>query len=356
MSARDAAAAIAAGWASVRPDDTVLLAPMADGGEGTLDAFEAAHPGARRIPVRVHGPGSRPVDAEWLLLPDGTGVVELAATSGLTLLPEPRGLDAHTGGYGEAIRAALEHGVERLVLAVGGSASTDGGAGMLAALGARLLDAAGDPVAPGARGLADLASADRAALLPPPPGGAFVLTDVTNPLLGGSGAAAVFGPQKGLDAAGVAIAEAGLARLAALLPEVDPAMPGAGAAGGTGFGLLAWGATLVPGAAAIADAMGLPALLDGAAAAISGEGRYDEQSASGKAPTRVRDLARAAGVPAFLVAGRISAALDGWAGGVALEELAGSPGTAMGDPARWLEAAGARLARELRRRAASASG
>ena len=255
-SAADAASALAAGWRSVRPADDLVLRPMADGGEGTLDAFESAVPGARRMPVTVRGPVSAAVETHWLLLPDGTGVVELAATSGITLLDPLEPLDAHTAGFGEAIAAALDHGVERLLLGLGGSASSDGGMGALAVLGGRFLDAARRPVRLGNRGLGTLARVDLSGLRPLPHGGAIILGDVTNPLLGELGAAAVFGPQKGADAATVEVLESNLARLARLVPSggrvasearvsrsADLATtPGAGAAGGTGFGLLAWGA------------------------------------------------------------------------------------------------------------------
>ncbi|WP_314149630.1 glycerate kinase, partial [uncultured Leifsonia sp.] len=142
-SATEVASALADGWRSVRPGDVVRLAPMADGGEGTLDAFEVAVPGAVRHPVRVTGPSGDEVDASWLLLPDGTALVELAETSGLGLLRRPAPHDAHTIGFGQAIAAALDAGATALLLAIGGSASTDGGAGALTALGARLLDADG---------------------------------------------------------------------------------------------------------------------------------------------------------------------------------------------------------------------
>ncbi|NNH05447.1 glycerate kinase, partial [Microbacterium ulmi] len=227
ISAADAATALADGWLSVRGDAAVLR-PMADGGEGTLDAFATAVPGSARVPVEVTGPDGASVDASWLLLPPapeaphGTAVVELASTSGLELLGDRRiGLDAHTLGFGQAIVAALDRGVSRLVLGIGSSASTDGGTGLLTALGARFADAAGRPIALGARGLGSIDAADLSALRPLPPGGAVVLTDVTNALLGARGAAAVFGPQKGLDVDGVAAAEAGLARLARFVPA-DP--------------------------------------------------------------------------------------------------------------------------------------
>jgi glycerate kinase len=231
-SAADAASALAAGWRSVRPTDELVLRPMADGGEGTLDAFESAVPGAQRMPITVRGPVASPVSTHWLLLPDGTGVVELAATSGLTLLDPLAPLDAHSAGFGEAIAAALDAGVTRLMLALGGSSSTDGGAGALAALGARFDDGSGAAVPLGNRGLGTLARVDLSGLRPLPPGGAVILGDVTNPLLGDTGAAAVFGPQKGADAATVDVLESNLARLARLVPaavRLLAASPGAGA-------------------------------------------------------------------------------------------------------------------------------
>jgi glycerate kinase len=347
-SAADAAAALAAGWRAVRPADVLVERPMADGGEGTLDAFASAVPGARPTPVTVRGPLSEPVDTWWLLLPDGTGVIELAATSGITLLDPLAPLDAHTAGFGEAIAAALDAGVERLLLALGGSSSTDGGAAALAVLGARFLDEAGQPVPLGGGALSALASVDLEGLRPLPRGGAVILGDVTNPLLGPLGAAAVFGPQKGADAATVAALEANLARLAGLLPPMLQELatvPGAGAAGGTGFGLLAWGARMGGGAALVAEAVGLRDAVAGADLVITGEGRFDGQSEAGKAPTVVAGLAHDAGVPTALVAGAITAEPRGFAASVALAELAGSGAAAIGDPLRWLEAAGAQLAR-----------
>lgn len=349
ISARAAATALSEGWRSVAPDDELVLLPLADGGEGTLDAIEVAVPGARRIPVTVTGPADRPVAAHWLLLPAAggvgeTGVVELAATSGITLLDALRPLDAHTLGLGEAVAGALDRGVERLVVALGGSASTDGGAGALTALGARLLDAAGAPVALGARGLAAIDRIDSDALRPLPVGGVVLLADVDNPLLGPRGAAAVFGPQKGLDSATQPLAEEGLGHWAALHPHADPARPGAGAAGGAAFGLIAWGATIEPGAAAIAELLGLPAALAGADLVVTGEGRFDGQSSGGKAPWQVARLAAAAGTPCALVAGAITVEAEGFAVTAVLDELAGSTEAALADPARWLRVAGARLA------------
>lgn len=360
IGAADAAVALAAGWAQARPDDRAVLRPLADGGEGTLDAFAAAVAGAVRVPVRVTGPDGAPTDAFWLRLaasadaPDGTGVVELASTSGIELLGARRlGEEAHTLGFGQAIAAALDAGVSRLVLGIGSSASTDGGVGMLTALGARFLDAAGVPIGVGARGLDDVVSADLSGVRALPSSGVLVLSDVTNPLLGSSGAAAVFGPQKGLAVEAIARADAGLARLAALLP-VDPATPGAGAAGGTGFGLLVWGARLVAGSAEVGGLVGLPTALAEASAVgsvvvVTGEGAFDGQSAAGKVPSYVASVAAGVGVPALLVAGRIAADADtgAFAAHSSLTDLAGSGNAAMQDPAHWLHIAGAELARAL---------
>ncbi|MET0735178.1 MAG: glycerate kinase [Microbacterium sp.] len=355
IAAAAAASALADGWAQARPGDRAILRPMADGGEGTLEAFAVAVPGAVRMPVVVDGPDGRRTDAAWLLLPptpdapSGTGVVELASTSGIELLGARLLPDsAHTRGFGQAIAAALDHGVSRLVLGIGSSASTDGGTGLLTALGARFADASGVSIRPGAEGLIDLAAADLTSLRSPPVAGAVVLTDVTNPLLGPTGSAAVFGPQKGLDPAGVARAEAGLARLADLL-GTDPATAGAGAAGGAGYGLLAWGARLVPGSAEVAALIGLAEAIAEASVVVTGEGSFDGQSAAGKAPTHVAALAAAAGIPVALVGGRIAADADasGFAASVSLTDLAGSSDAAIDEPARWLRLAGAALARLL---------
>lgn len=349
IAAADAAAAVAAGWRSVEPEALLLPRPMADGGEGTVAAFAAADEGARMMPVTVRGPDAETVEAHWLLLSDGTGVVELASTSGIELLGERRlPWDADTVGFGQAIRAALDHGVTRLALGIGSSASTDGGVGLLTALGARFLDAAGAPIAPGARGLADLDAVDLAGLPALPPGGAVVLTDVTSPLRGPAGAAIVFGPQKGFDHAGAEQADAGLARLAARVPG-DPDAPGAGAAGGAGFALDLWGATLTAGAAQVAALIGLDAAVRRADLVVTGEGAFDGQSAAGKVPSFVADLAAAAGVPVALVAGRIDAAADTsrFSAALSLTDLAGSGQASLADPARWLHVAGAELARSL---------
>ncbi|WP_341933344.1 glycerate kinase [Microbacterium sp. LWO14-1.2] len=350
ITAADAAAALADGWATVEPDAEFVHRPMADGGEGTVAAFAAAVPGAQRMPVTVDGPAGAAIDTAWLLLPadaetpGGTAVVDLASTSGIELLDELRPADADTTGFGQAIAAALDHGVSRVIVGIGSSASTDGGTGMLTALGARFLDATGAPVARGARGLLDLASVDLDGLRTAPE--VRVLTDVTNPLVGPRGAAAVFGPQKGLLPDDIERVDAALARLADLL-GLDSSLPGSGAAGGTGAALVAWGAVLAPGAAEVADLVGLESAIRGADAVVTGEGSYDGQSGDGKVPSFIAGLAASAGATALLAAGRITDDSDTtlFAASASLTALAGSSAAALAEPARWLREAGALLAR-----------
>ena len=381
LEAADAAAAIAEGWRSGRPGDELVLLPQADGGEGTIAAIAAATPGASvRDAGFVTGPDGRPVRAHWLALPDGTAVVELAVSSGLPLMAALDAQGSTTRGLGEVIRAAIEAGAASLVVAVGGWASTDGGTGALAALGARFLDAVGRELPDGGGPLARLASIDATGLVQAPP--AQVLTDVTAPLTGPAGAAAVFGPQKGASPQDVAELDAALGRLAEVvrrsgaalpeavrhpgrdsadpdagrrtaggMPHVDERTPGGGAAGGTGYGLAALlGARIEPGAAAIADLTGLTAALGDADLVITGEGRYDAQSGTGKVVGHAIEAARAAGARIAVVCGAAGedAAIGPERGGpdalIALTGLAGSAEAAMTDPARWLRDAGARLA------------
>jgi glycerate 2-kinase len=355
--AADAAAAIAAGWRSVRAADELVLVPLADGGDGTLDAVATAVPAAVRQLVEVSGPVGGRQRTEWLRLPDGTGLVELAVTGGLAIAerapmpPEDRAARASTLGFGEAVAAALDAGCHRMLLAVGGSASTDGGAGLLQALGARLLDRRGSSIPPGNAGLAELVRVDLTGLRPVPPGGVGVLTDVRNPLLGPDGAAAVFGPQKGMAPGDLPAFEARLgsfARAVTAVVPVDAATPGAGAAGGAAFAALAWGAELVDGAAEVARLSGLLPAVDRAASVVTGEGRYDQQTAAGKTPALVQSLAGERGVPVLLVAGSVTASVDGWADTVALADLAGDPERAMREPLTFLRAAGERLAARFR--------
>jgi glycerate kinase len=371
LGAGAAAAALARGWLSARPGDQVTRLPLADGGEGTLEVLAAAVPGARWHRARVTGPAGGPVTARWLELPAGppgpagrgdgtrTAVVELARASGLPLLARPDPMGAQTTGLGELLGRALDAGAARILVGLGGSAATDGGTGALAALGARFLGAAGQRLPPGGGALAGLARADLSGLRPPPRGGVTCLTDVTAPLLGPRGAAAVYGPQKGAGPAQVARLEAGLARLAGILGG-DPAAPGAGAAGGTGYGLAtAWGAALAPGAAELSRLAGLDRALAEADLVITGEGRYDPTSLTGKTCGTVLEAAAAAGVPVALVAGQVGGGLAGErpapggppggarapAAVIALADLAGSTAAALASPRHWLRQAARQVAR-----------
>ncbi|MBB5872252.1 glycerate kinase [Allocatelliglobosispora scoriae] len=337
------ATAIADGWRSVRPDDELIAIPLADGGEGTTSVIAAANPGTVWHTVRsVSGPDGRPVDARWLELPDRTAVVELAESSGLPLMRALDPLGAHTVGLGQVIADALDHGATRIVIGLGGSASTDGGSGLLTALGARLLDASGRPLAPGGGSLPALASIDLTGLRAAPPGGVSCLVDVGTPLLGPTGAAAVFGPQKGATAADVTLLDAGLAVFAGLLGG-DPALPGTGAAGGTGYGLSAgWGATLSPGAATVAALVGLPTALITADLVITGEGRFDPTSLVGKVVGNVLSLAAASSTSAAIIAGQVATAAP--CAALSLADLAGSAAAAIADPLSWLHHAATSLA------------
>ncbi|MBF7731546.1 glycerate kinase [Pseudomonas sp. N040] len=312
LSAPAVAAAIARGWARVYPDAELLLRPMADGGEGTVEVLLAAQGGERRT-CRVSGPLGAALDAHWGLLADGSAVIEVAAACGLHLL-EPAQRDvcrASSRGAGELLLAALDAGARRIVLGLGGSACNDAGAGLLQALGVRLLDAAGQPLGPGGAALAGLASIDCSGLdsrlqqleL-------RVAADVDNPLCGPRGASAVFGPQKGASPFDVDLLDAALAHFAACashsLGRDCQHEPGAGAAGGLGFALKAFlGASFCPGVQLVAQTAGLAEALVGADLVITGEGRLDGQTLHGKTPAGVAQLARAAGVPVLALAGSL---------------------------------------------------
>jgi glycerate kinase len=344
ITATAAAAALAAGWQAARPADQVTCLPLADGGEGTLDVLAAGVAGSRWRHARVTGPGGAPVACDWLQLPGAAAGVELARASGLPLLARADPMHAQTTGLGELLGIALDEGASRLLIGLGGSAATDGGTGALAALGARFLDAAGHPLPPGGGALAGLAAVDMSALRTPP-ASVICLADVTAPLLGPAGAATVFGPQKGATPGQVARLEAGLARLADLLGG-DPGAPGAGAAGGTGYGLAAgWGAVLTPGAPELARLAGLGRAIADAGLVVTGEGRFDATSLTGKAAGLVLSAAAAAGVPAAVVAGQLSGSPPAGVAVLTLATLAGGTGPPLADPARWLRSAGRELAR-----------
>ncbi|MFF2025764.1 glycerate kinase [Streptomyces sp. NPDC058171] len=305
--------AIGVGVLRAVPDAEVVRIPMADGGEGTLDCIGAAT-GGREVRLEVSGPLGAPVTARYLLGADATSaVVELAAASGLPLLP-PDGLAplrADTTGTGRLIADAIHRGARDVLVCVGGSASTDGGTGLLRALGARFLDARGQELPPGGAALLDLARIDLDALPEAVRATRFrIACDVTNPLVGPEGAAAVFGPQKGATPAEVELLDRALTRFADVLAEECGTsvhhLPGAGAAGGTCGGMLAvLDATALPGCELVAAAVGLPAALAGADLVLTGEGRLDRQSAGGKVVSHVARLAAEHRAPAVVLAGQL---------------------------------------------------
>jgi glycerate kinase len=307
LGAPEAAAIIALGVRDAVPDAEVLELPVADGGEGTVEALVAAR-GGELVTERVRGPLGDPVDATFGLIDGGrTAVVELAAASGLPLLPperrDPR--VTSTYGFGELLEAARRRGVRRVIAGIGGSATNDAGAGLAQALGYRLLDAAGEELPPGGLALARLARIDASGVDPAWSGvDVEVAVDVTNPLTGPEGASAVYGPQKGATPEMVRELDAALARFGEVAGGGIAELPGAGAAGGAGAGLVRFlGARLTRGAPLVVAASGLDAALPGARAVFTGEGRVDGQTAYGKGPVEVARRACAAGVPAVLIAG-----------------------------------------------------
>ena len=364
LPATQVATAIAAGLrsglhpAGARPE--VITIAVADGGEGTVDAAAAA--GFERVPVTAAGPTGDPVRTSYARCGE-VAVVELACVCGLSRLPggqyEP--LTASSFGAGEVLRAALGAGARRIILGVGGSASTDGGAGLLQALGARVLDACGEPVRPGGAALRDVATLDLTGLNPAlyPVGHAaeiILAADVDNPLTGPDGAAKVYGPQKGTSPAEVALLDAGLRHWAAVVSAaVDQDWshaPGSGAAGGVGFAARAvLGARSRPGIELVLELAGFGTALDGADLVITGEGSLDAQSLAGKAPVGVARAAARHGVPVVAVAGRSTLteaelATAGITAVYPLSDLEPDPERSRAEAARLLRQVGQMIARD----------
>jgi glycerate 2-kinase len=359
VTAQQVADALAAGLRRGRPDLDVVEIPVADGGDGTVAAALAAGFVPRH--VLAEGPVGQPVDTTFAMRAR-TAVIELADVSGLRRLPAERGahalepLTASTYGTGQVISAALDGGATTIVLGLGGSATTDGGAGMVQALGARLTDERGRELARGGAALSELAAIDvtgidkriaRARLL--------VASDVDNPLLGPAGAVGVFGPQKGASPEDVALLERALARWAALTATATgrelSAAPGAGAAGGAGFAALAYlGARLVRGADLVLDLIGFDAALTSAGLVITGEGSLDDQSLGGKAPVGVARAASQRGVPVIAVAGRVLLTPDelasaGFSAAYSLADLEPDPAVSIANAEELLERTGELIAR-----------
>jgi glycerate kinase len=358
--------AIAAGWTRARAGDTLDLAPMADGGEGTLEALWVAlgERAERRSAATVDALG-RPVSADWLLM-DGGGAafIEMATASGLARMAVEERTPANarvasSRGTGDLLRAALDAGVRSITLGLGGSATTDGGSGMLVALGARLLDEDGLVLPPGGAALARLARIDASALDQRLGEASItVASDVTNTLCGPAGAAATYGPQKGCDEWAVHELDRALLHWGRTIEETTGRSvaeePGAGAAGGTTAALLGFTKAVIrPGVEVVAEAVGLAELLAAADLVITGEGQADEQTLSGKAAMGVAALARGNGTPVILLCGGLgpgAAALDASGAFAAVQPIADRPmrlAASMRDTERLLANAAERLARTL---------
>lgn len=314
MTASQAVAAMRDGVLTVWPDAECIGVPMADGGEGTVDAVVDALDG-ERVGVEVHDAVGRPVFAHYGFIADrGLAVVEMAAASGLELVaPADRDvLRASTFGVGQLITSALDHGATELLIGLGGSATNDGGSGMLAALGAGFYDADDVPLPPGGAALVRLQRIELSGLDPRLSEIRIrIASDVTAPLLGAGGASTVFGPQKGATAADVEVLEAGLSRLVAVtestLGVAHPERAGAGAAGGLGFGLMDFlGAECRPGVEMIAETVRLDQALAGADWVFTGEGSVDAQTMLGKTPFGVARAAARAGAKVVIFAGRVA--------------------------------------------------
>jgi len=312
LSSLEAGYAVKAGIILADPTAAVTVCPLADGGEGTVQALRNSL-GGRWVDVSVRGPLGEPVNAGYCLLPDGTALLEMASAAGLPLVaPEQRNpLHTTTYGVGQLIRDAIEKGCRNFIVGIGGSATNDGGTGMLTALGFAFLDADGHPIAPGAKGLAQLHRICAEHVLPELSRCRFrIACDVNNPLCGETGCSAVYGPQKGATAEAVADMDRWLenyARLAAAVSsKADPDFPGAGAAGGLGFAFLSFtDAVLESGADIILEQTGLEQQIRNADVVITGEGRLDGQTAMGKGPMAVAALAKKYGKPTIALCGCI---------------------------------------------------
>ena len=354
LPAAEVAAAVARGVRGARPQVEPVLVPVADGGDGTVAAAVAS--GWTEMVVDAVGPTGEPARAAYALSGQ-RAVVELAEVVGLDRLPGGRlhPLGASTFGLGIVLKAAIAAGATEVVLGLGGSASTDGGAGMVQALGVRLTDAAGADLGRGGGALVDLAGVDVPdALLEGIT--VVVATDVDSPLLGTRGAAAVFAPQKGATRAQVELLERGLARWAQHVTGMAgrdwSTVPGAGAAGGTGFAALALlGATVRPGIEVVLDLVAFDEQVAGADLVITGEGSLDAQSLAGKAPVGVARAAAAYGIPVVAVAGRGRLSEDelhrvGIAAAYPLSDLEPDPAQSIARAAELLEVTGTRIADE----------
>ena len=336
------AEALANGWKISRPNDEIVIAPFADGGEGTLDCIESITPGSVRIPITVQGATGTDHESSWLLVGSDTAVIEMAALCGITTVDELDPLGAHSYGLGQAIKAALEdERVNEILIAVGGSASTDAGMGALLALGFKGLDSSGEEITRGGGDLHRLAHVETPANHRKVVRGIKVLVDVQSPLTGLNGAAHIFGPQKGADADQVRLLNEGLLQFLKVLYVEDRA--GFGAAGGVSCGLaVLLGAAVVSGVESVSKLIGLEAKIQEADCVITGEGSFDDQSYRGKAVGYVLEIAKESDRPVMIACGVNKNEKSPLI--LSLIELAPSVQSAIADSQRWLIECGRELA------------
>ena len=311
LSTFEAGKAASEGVKRVYPDAETVISPIADGGEGTTEAIVSAL-GGEMHSITVSDPLGRPVNASYGYIPEAkTAVIEMSAAAGITLVSELERdpMKTSTYGVGEMILDAIKGGCRKFVIGIGGSATNDGGTGMLAALGFEVLKKDGSPIALGAKGLSELYEIRNGNVLPELSECSFrVACDVTNPLCGDNGCSAIYGPQKGAKAEDIPVMDGWLASYAQLtkkvFPDADAEYPGAGAAGGMGFAFLSYlSGSLVSGIELVMSETGLEEHIKGSDIIITGEGRLDSQSVNGKAPVGVASIAKKYGKPVFAFSG-----------------------------------------------------
>lgn len=342
-----AATALADGWKILRPQDEIVIAPFADGGEGTLDCITSVTPESVRAPITVQGATGTEHDSSWLLVGTDTAVIEMATLCGITTVAHLDPMGAHSYGLGQAIKAALaDERVNEILIAVGGSASTDAGIGALSALGFRALDSSGHEIARGGGDLQRLARIENPDGVRKPSRGIKVLVDVQSLLTGLNGAAYVYSPQKGADAAQVEELDRGLTHFLSVLGVKDHA--GFGAAGGVACGLaVLLGASIVSGVATIAELIGLREKIQASDCVITGEGSFDDQSYRGKAVGYLLEIAHVCDRPVMIACGVNKNEKSEEI--VSLLELAPNFESAMTDSQKWLFECGKVLATRFSR-------
>jgi glycerate kinase len=343
----EVARAVTNGWHSVRPDDEITSIAFGDGGEGTLDAIESSVADCLRIPITVQAANGLEHQSHWLLINGNIAVIEMAILCGITTIDKLDPLGSHSYGLGQAIKAALDDDrVKEILVAVGGSASTDGGVGAMTALGIDFKDIKGAPLALGGKSLIDIASIDFGNRESALAKRIKVLVDVQSPMTGADGAAFVFGPQKGASATDIELLNRGLENFLTVTGSSDAG--GYGAAGGVSGGLATLlGAEIVSGVATLAEITEFLAQLDTTDYVITGEGSFDSQSFSGKVVGYVLEQAKIRSIESLVVCGINKNCADPRV--ISLVELAPSVDAALEDSEHWLEVAGAELARRFRK-------